>query len=52
MGSTKTLLCVLLIIIVIAIGVKWDIYRWHTFQQVTHSNIGFWKWTLVFDSIR
>lgn len=29
--------------------VKWDIYRWHTFQEVTKSDVGYWKWKLVID---
>lgn len=34
----------------IALGVWWDIARWHTFQEVTHSDIGFWKWQFFFNS--
>jgi hypothetical protein len=33
-------------------GIQWDIYRWHTFQETTHSNIGFWKWNMLYGGHR
>jgi hypothetical protein len=34
---------------VLTLGISWDIYKWHQFQKVTHSDIGFWKWHFLFN---
>jgi hypothetical protein len=39
---------ILIFCLVIFLGVSYEIWRWHTFQEVTHSHIGFWKWTFLF----
>lgn len=32
------------------IGVSWEMYRWHTFQDEANSDIGYWKWKFVIDN--
>jgi len=49
-GNLKLLGLILLIIIIIALAFMFDIYRWHTFQDVTNSDIGYWKWKFLFDN--
>jgi hypothetical protein len=29
--------------------IKWEVHRWHVFQQYTHSEIGFWEWKFFVD---
>jgi hypothetical protein len=45
----KGILIILFIGLLIFGGIRWDIYRWHTFQEVTDSDIGYWKWKFVID---
>lgn len=28
---------------VVVAAIYWEIYRWHSFQEAFHNNIGFWK---------
>lgn len=34
----------------IAIAIAWDIWRWHTFQDLTNSDVGYWKWKFLIDT--
>jgi hypothetical protein len=45
--AIKTL--VMFLVIAFAL-IRWDIYRWHTFQDITNSDIGYWKWKFVIDA--
>lgn len=35
---------------VIAAGIAFEIYRWHTFQEVTDSQVSYWKWKFIIDN--
>lgn len=39
----------LLLVLFIGLGVSWDVYRWKTFQDVNHSDVGYWKWKMVIE---
>lgn len=39
---------ILVISLFIFLGVEFEIWRWHTFQQLTHSSVPFWKYMLLF----
>lgn len=39
----------IIFVALIFLAVWWDMYRWHSFQDVTNSDIGYWKWKFVFD---
>jgi hypothetical protein len=45
----KFMIGFLLVAIVIFGGIKWEMYRWHTFQEVTKSDISYLKWRFVID---
>ena len=34
--------------ILITLGVSWDIWRWHAFQDITNSDISYWKWHFLY----
>ncbi len=36
------------IVLAIYIGYSVEMWRWHTFQSVTHSDISFLKWQFLF----
>lgn len=44
------LIIFIFVVALISLGVFIDIYKWHTFQEITHSNIGFWKWHIMFNT--
>jgi hypothetical protein len=46
----KTILKVLALIIIIAIGIGITYFRWQVFQDATESDIGFWKWLFFIES--
>jgi hypothetical protein len=39
----------LVVVAVLAIGISWDVYRWKTFQEETHSEISYLKWKFVIE---
>jgi hypothetical protein len=45
----RLIVLVLFVGLLIYGGIRWDIYRWHTFQEVTKSDIGYWKWKFVIE---
>jgi hypothetical protein len=45
-----SILIILAVIIILFLGYQVEIYRWHAFQQVTNSDISFWKWQLLFNN--
>jgi hypothetical protein len=34
-------------VIIITLAIFLDIHKWHTFQNVTHSDISYWKWKWI-----
>lgn len=41
---------VLVILLLISGAVAWHIYRWKVFQDVTQTDIGYFKWLFLIDS--
>jgi hypothetical protein len=39
----------LIVVAFIAAGIGWDVYKWKTFQEVTQSDIGYFKWKFVIE---
>jgi hypothetical protein len=52
MKKMNKMLIPLVIILFIALilygAISFDIWRWHTFQDLTNSDISYWKWHLLF----
>jgi hypothetical protein len=44
----KLIIQTFVVALIIYIAIAFDVYRWHSFQEITHSNIGYWKWHLLF----
>lgn len=42
------IITIFLLIALFIFGVaEYEIWRWHTFQEITHSNISYLQWTLL-----
>lgn len=37
-------------IILLILGGMFEIHRWHTFQDITHSDVGYFKWKFFIDN--
>lgn len=48
--NLKTAVFILLVLLLVATGTMFEIYRWQEFQEVTGSEVGYWKWKFLFDN--
>lgn len=48
----KTIFIFIFAGILITLGISWDIWRWHAFQDITNSDVGYWKWHFLYKAGR
>jgi hypothetical protein len=47
-NTIRLLIVFMFIALMIGAGISYEIFRWHTFQELTHSDIGYWKWQFLY----